>query len=143
MTEDKKEVSIQLLDPIKGRGREIERFNADAPDYLDCVVSNDGTRIAVSQGPKGPIHIVPLRGGPTTTIPTRFTNIRQISWAPDGKGLYVGDGGKEWYLGPRGDLTKLWENPLGETRGMVSPDGRHVAIFNLTRGGNMWMMENF
>jgi len=144
-TEDRKQVSIAFLDPTKGRGREIARLDPgpNVPDYLDCIVSNDGRHIAVSLLPKGPIHIVSVHSGHQKTVPTKLADLTQTSWAPDGEGLFVGDGGEEWYLRPHGEAHKLWENPLGMTRGIVSPDGRHVAIFNVTRSTNMWMMENF
>ena len=58
----------------------------------------------------------------------------------------------------RGNAHSLWEQqgnntpwtnivqPLGEPSvpwGVPSPDGRHLAIYNWTCSGNMWMIENF
>jgi hypothetical protein len=53
-----------------------------------CDISPDGTRLAVSRGPEGPIRILSLRGQPTQVIDLKELNKMLFQyWAADGKGL--------------------------------------------------------
>jgi len=149
-TEDRKQLIFTSFDVVKGRGPELARFDLNPDvDFGDFDVSPDGTRLAVSGNPKGPIHILSLRGQPAQIIPGQnFKNMGSFFWAADGKGLYVTDtvrgGSVLSYLDLHGNTHVLWENLGGEwTWGLPSPDGRHLAILSSTMNRNMWIMENF
>jgi eukaryotic-like serine/threonine-protein kinase len=149
-TEDRKHLIFTSINVLKGRGRELARFDLDPGiDYLDFNVSMDGSRLAVSGNPHGPIHILSLRGHPEQVIPATFNNlIGQFFWAADGKGLYVPDqtkrGTEITYLDLHGNKRVLWVNPSRwNTSARPSPDGRHLAILNSIATSNIWMMENF
>jgi len=45
----------------------------------------------------------------------------------------------------RGNTRLLWKSGSLERRcfGVPSPDGHHLAIYDLQQRANMWMMENF
>ena len=69
-------------------------------------------------------------------------------WAPDGKGLFVSNvvAGRATLLyvdlnGKSQVLQSNYGNYL--TRGVPSPDGRHIALLNWALDGNIWMMEHF
>src|SRR5208282_1771741 len=81
------------IDVLKGRGPELARFDLDPGiDYLNVDISPDGTRLAMSGNPKGPIHILNLRDHSEQVIPAKFNNlVGDFHWAADGKGLYVPD----------------------------------------------------
>jgi hypothetical protein len=168
-TEDGKQVIITVLDPLKGRGSELTRFALDPKeDGWRLDLSPDGTRIAASRSPGGPIYILSLRGHPIQIIKAKgWSNLQWMDWAADGKGLFVFDrllggpaavvkglfvfdrllGGTAAvirYVDLQGNAHVLWENHGGNfTEGLPSPDGRHLAIMGSTVDGNMWMLENF
>ena len=151
-TEDGRQVIISALDPMKGRGPELTRFALDPnEDSWRLDLSPDGTRIAATRSPGGPIYILSLRGHPTQVIEVKgWSHLQGMDWAADGKGLFVADGvlggtGVEVrYVDLQGNAHVLWENHEGNvTEGLPSPDGRHLAIMGLTVDGNMWMLENF
>jgi eukaryotic-like serine/threonine-protein kinase len=149
-TEDRKHVIFTSIDPIKGRGSELARFDLDPGiEYWDFDISLDGTRLAVSGNPHGPIHILSLRGHGEQVIPAKFNNlVADFSWAADGKGLYVPDqtehGTVLSYVDLHGHSHVAWVNPSHwATWARSSPDGRHLAIEHVTATNNIWMMENF
>jgi Tol biopolymer transport system component len=150
-TEDRKQVIITSFDPMKGRGTELARFDLDPglnEDGWLCDISPDGTRLAVSRGPEGPIRIVSLRGQPSQVIQMNGLNkMLTLRWAADGKGLYVSNGvhgGTLSYIDLHGRAHVLWGNYGGSwTVGLPSRDGRHLAILGSTPSSNIWMMENF
>jgi eukaryotic-like serine/threonine-protein kinase len=149
-TDDRKHLIFTSVDPMKGRGPELARFDLDPGiEYWDYDLSPDGTRLAVSGNAHGPIHVLSLRGSVEQVIPVKFTNSGgDFFWTADGKGLYVADQTKRGteisYLDLHGNKRVLWVNPSGwNTSARPSPDGRHLAIQSSIVASNIWMMENF
>jgi Tol biopolymer transport system component/DNA-binding winged helix-turn-helix (wHTH) protein len=150
-TDDGKQLTITVIDPLEGRGSELFRFDLVANDdtwYID--VSPDGTRVAATRTSAGPIHILSLNGQPLRQIQVKgWTNLQSFVWAADGKGLFVTAGirnGMELlHVDLQGYAHALWENTgaTGETLASPSPDGRHLAFNGWTANGNMWMLENY
>jgi len=150
-TEDRKQLVMSALDPIKGRGSELARIALDPNDenwFFD--LSADGSRIAVTRTPADPIQILSVHGQPIQEIRIKgWSNIRSVTWAPDGKGLYVvagvHAGVKVLYVDLKGNAYPLWEYKwaYGDTVAFPSPDGRHLALSGWTSSSNIWMMENF
>jgi hypothetical protein len=70
-----------------------------------------------------------------------------VSWAPDGKGLFVGTLQCELlYVDMEGRAEVLWQQRLPGRNvpwGIPSPDGRHLAILGYTWDSNVWMLEGF
>jgi len=50
-------------------------------EYSNFDVSPEGTRLAVSGNPEGPIHILSLRGQPEQVIQAKFNNAGEFHWA--------------------------------------------------------------
>jgi Tol biopolymer transport system component len=150
-TEDRKQEIISAIDPLKGRGRELARFGLDpAEQSWDTALSPDGTRVAATRTPSGPIYILSLRGEPPRQIRVKgWSNLLSVNWAADGKGLFVSSGIRGarvlLHVDLRGNAHPLWKNQgaWGETLAYPSPDGRHLAMDGWTSNGNMWMLENF
>ena len=91
-TEDRTLTIISSIDVLRGRGRELARIPADPNiGYWDFDVSPDGTRLAVSGNPDGPIHILSLRGEAGRVLPSTLRNVQEFHWSADGNGLYVPD----------------------------------------------------
>ena len=149
-TEDRKRMIFTSIDVLKGRGPELARFDLDPGiEYLNFDISPDGTRLAVSGTPKGPIHILTLHDHSEQVIPAKFNNlVGDFHWAANGKGLYIPDQTKRGtelsYLDLRGNTHVLWVNPSRwAISARPSPDGRHLAIQSSSVPSNIWMMENF
>ncbi len=149
-SEDGKQMIVSILDPIKGRGSELVRFDFDAT----CVISPDGTRLAMWRSPESPLEIRSLHGRLIHEIPSRSVGeLIWLNWSTDQKGFFAtrkGKSGNELlYLDFQGKATSLRKcgggtNGLGGgCEGLPSPDGRHLAITDRDQSNNMWMMENF
>lgn len=150
-TDDRKQEIISAIDPLRGRGREFARFDLDpSEENWDTSLSPDGTRIAATRTPSGPIYILSLRGGADQEIRVKgWTNLLSVNWAAGGKGLYVSSGTRGarvlLHVDLLGNAHALWKNvgATGETLAYPSPDGRHLAMQGWTSNTNIWMMENF
>jgi serine/threonine protein kinase len=150
-TEDHKQVTIRALDPLRGRGAELVRYEIDTREE-DWVVamSPDGSRLAATIGQDKPISILSLRGLPPEKVAVKgWKNIGNISWAADGKSLFgfsPTTGGRTLlHIELSGKANVLWEMPgtYGEVGAVASPDGRYLALEDWTLNSNMWMIENF
>jgi len=152
-SEDGKQMIVSILDPIKGRGAELARFDFDrelaAVDVPLGVISPDGTRLAITQNPEGPIEIRSLHGKLISKIPTQSLGVLTwLTWSADQKGLFVSRAGQKGdellYLDFQGNATSLRKCVGSDTcQGFPSPDGRHLAVSDRAQSNNMWMMENF
>jgi Tol biopolymer transport system component len=149
-TDDRRQLIISALDPMKGRGPELTRFALDPnQDRWNLDLSPDGSRIAATRSPAGSIYILSLRGEAMREIQVKgWSNLLSLNWAADGKGLFVANGVQGGavllHVDLQGNARVLWKNHGGNwTPAMSSPDGRHLAIQGWTVDGNMWMLENF
>jgi eukaryotic-like serine/threonine-protein kinase len=152
-SEDRKQMIVSILDPIKGRGPELTRFDSgrelSVGDPPPCVISPDGTRLAMARNPESPIEIRSLHGELIRKIPSQSVGeLFWLLWSADQKGFFVtrkGQRGNELlYLDLQGKATPLRQCIGTETCfGIPSPDGRHLAIIDRDQSNNMWMMENF
>src|SRR5262249_31822468 len=70
-----------------------------------------------------------------------------FNWAADERGLFVTRNLLDGYEIIYGDLAgrthSLWRNYGGWCQGRSSPDGRHLAVYDVEKSNNIWMMENF
>jgi Tol biopolymer transport system component len=148
-SEDRKHLILASIDPLRGRGPELARFDLDPNiEFFTFDVSPDGTQLAISGNPQGPIYILPLHGGKAQVIQARFNDMQPFFWARDGKGFYIADRTKRGavlsYMNLHGNAHVLWESPGSPwTFARPSPDGRHLAIGTASISNNVWMMENF
>jgi eukaryotic-like serine/threonine-protein kinase len=150
-SEDRKQVIVSALDPVKGRGPEVVRVAVDPNEenwYFD--LSADGASVAVTRSPADPIEVFSEHGAPIRQIRLKgWSNIQTFNWAPDGKGLYVvagvHGGRKVLYVDLQGKAYPLWENKgaAGETLAYPSPDREHLVLHGWTASSNIWLMENF
>jgi hypothetical protein len=67
--QNRTQIIFSDFDPTKGRGAEVTRFDLDPDDdRWTLALSTDGTRIAATRNPEGPIYILSLRGQPAQRI---------------------------------------------------------------------------
>jgi Tol biopolymer transport system component len=150
-SDDKTKIIMTVIDPDHGRGRELIRLPIDPNDkdwWVD--LSPDGSRIAETRTPAGPINILSLGGEPIRSIELKeLSNALAFTWAADGKSLLVVSGNRgnriAYHVDFDGKAYPLWESQgaTGETLVTPSPDGHHLATQTWTTNGNMWMLENF
>ena len=157
-SEDRRQMIVALFDPMKGSGPELTRFDLDrelgAIDVPTCVLSPDGTRLAIKRGPESPIEIHSLHGQLIHKIPSQSAGqLFDLSWSADQKGFFVTrttpGGNERLHLDFQGKATSLRKCGGGTVGlgggcgGFPSPDGRHLAIIDRDQSNNMWLMENF
>jgi serine/threonine protein kinase len=157
-SEDREQVIVSILDPIKGRGPELFRSNVDRVlgviEVPPCVISPDGTRLAIARNPESPLEIRSLHGQLIRKIPSQSVGeLTWLNWSADQKGFFVtrkGQGGNELlHLDFQGKATSLRKCGGGASGvgggcgGSPSPDGRHLAIDDKNQSNNIWIMENF
>jgi eukaryotic-like serine/threonine-protein kinase len=162
---DRKQLVFTAVDPLKGRARELARFDTD-PEIESSYVwdlSPDGTRVVVVKFSEGRIRIVPLDHRRSREIAVKgWKNLQSVDWTADGKGLFVasltarsstllhvdlqGNPRLLWeQKGSSSAAGRPWDEPFGPSASWAvpSPDGRHLAIYDWKLSANMWMMENF
>ena len=153
-SDDKKQMIVSTLDAVRGREAELARIELERPvdlllDNLVCVISPDGTLLALTRSPVSPVEIRSLKGRIIRKIPFRPAGkLLWMSWAADQKGLFLttrAPGGTELlHLDLQGKAISL-RKCLGANACVAypSPDGRHLAVLDQKQASNMWMMENF
>jgi Tol biopolymer transport system component len=148
-TTDRKQLVFTAFDPLKGRGRELLRSQADPSADYKWDLSPDGTRIALLKYRDGKVHIHWLNGRTPQEITAKSWNIlASVAWTADGKNLFVSSyqqrGPVLLHMDLQGNTQFLWQDPGGvEVWGVPSPDGRHIAIRGWNVESNVWLMENF
>jgi hypothetical protein len=153
-TPDRKQFIFTAFDPMKGRGRELTRVPLKQPvDKYFWDLTREGSRLAFAQNVdsgESRTQILPLSsGGAREGAIQREIQMTSLDWAIDGRGFYVGSCrpvGALLFIGMDGQMDILWKKEavwgLGP-RGLVSPDGRHMAMRGWTMDRNVWMLENF
>jgi Tol biopolymer transport system component len=154
---DGKQLILSAFDPVKGRGRELAKFNLNQPvTHYGWDVSPDGSRLAFAQDDEHEgriqILILPLAGGEGREVNVKgHLGFCTLSWAKDGKGLYVSrlpitSGSLLLYVDLEGRAEVLWQQRLPsrwDTWGVPSPDGRHLALVGYTLESNVGLLEGF
>jgi Tol biopolymer transport system component len=152
---DHKQLIFSAFEPTQEtRRRELTRVNLRQPVtgyYWD--LSPDGSRLAFTQpdDPEGRIQILSLGGGVAREVNVKGWNgLSRLSWAADGKGLFV----SQYQTGTRkllhvdlgGRAEVLYDLRLPgylSTWGTPSPNGRYLALLGHTVVSNVWLLENF
>ena len=147
MSRDRKQLIFTAVDPVKGRGRELTRYDIGDPNAAyGADISPDGTRIAVCDNNQR-IAILSLTGQVLQKFTVKNWN-GGMDWAADGKALFVGTatprGSALTRVDLQGNAEVIWEQDGGVNNyALPSPDGRRLAIWVATLSSNMWTLENF
>jgi len=146
---DGKLLLFSVLDPMKGRGRELLKFETDPLGYYHWDLSPDGKRIAILKAGDNQIHLLSLSSGVPRDLPIKgWTGFNSLDWSPDGKGFFIGNlsGGSAslLYVDQAANVHPLWhQKSTTGTWGVPSPDGRKIAILGQEFNANIWTLENF
>ncbi len=133
------------------------RTTEKEPDFSDAFkgyrgdLSPDGSTVAISRigGADINLRFLSLSGGADCEITLKDRpNLTGLDWSPDGKGLYCGslsaEGGALLFVDLKGNERVLWQNKGGGLiRGIPSPDGRYLAIWEMADKREAWMLEGF
>jgi len=136
------------VDPVKGRGRELASMDIEPSAEGGWDLSPDGSRIAVTR--EGRIRLLSLKSGVTTDLAVRgWGYLWSVDWSTDGNALFVSSSTSQestlLHVDLEGDAHALWHQRLdfALTKGIPSPDGRHLQVAGWTTDSNAWMIENF
>ncbi len=148
-----KELVFFRLDPIKGKGEEIQRVNADP--YAVWALSPDGTKIAIAPADEKWIRVLSIPDHTVTELPRSGTwqMVQHVAWAADGKHLFAtawsdptGKFQAILYVDLQGNVQPLNEVKQGAGWLMdmgASPDGHYLAYTERLYEANITMLENF
>lgn len=149
---------FSFLDPISGKGAEIQRMELDADYYnvqgIDWSLSPDGTRIAVGESSDKWIRILTITDHKVAPLPRKgsWGRAASIAWAADGKHLFVTAWSDHFArqailsIDLEGntkiiDEVQYWAFELWALR--ASADGRYLAYSKTIQDENVKMLENF
>ena len=146
----KNQVVFSLLDPVKGRGRDLAHADPDSADS-GWSLSSDGKSIAFLTGSDlSQIHIINTADGSAHSLELKDWSLRTISWAPDNQHLYMsallGSSVTISLVSLDGKFRKLVELRLGQgwlSNPMPSPDGHYLAYSLRTFDMNVSLLENY
>ena len=149
-----KELVFFTLDPVKGKGNEIQRVGSDP--YATWSLSPDGTKIAIAPVTRESwIRLLSLSDHKVTELPRNGTweAVQHVTWGADGKHLFAtawsdptGKFQSIVYLDQQGNLQPLNEAKQGAGWFMdmqASPDGHYLAYTERLYEANITMLENF
>jgi serine/threonine protein kinase len=131
------------VDPVKGRGRALASMEMEE---IRWDLSPDGSQIAMTR--EGRIRLLSLKSGVTTDLAVRgWNSFGEVDWSADGDALFVSSNTPQdttlLRVDLMGEARALRHQEFGGTKGIPSPDGRHLAVAVWTTDSNAWMIENF
>jgi eukaryotic-like serine/threonine-protein kinase len=135
------------VDPIKGRGRALASMEMEPSMTIPWDLSPDGSQVVMTR--EGRIRLLSLKSGVATDLAVRgWNSFGEVDWSADGNALFVSSQTPQdttlLRVDLRGEPRALWHrNIFMETKGVPSPDGRHLAVAGWTTDSNAWMIENF
>src|SRR6266851_4791292 len=136
------------VDPIKGRGRALASMEMEPSMAIPWDLSPDGSQVVMTR--EGRIRLLSLKSGVTTDLAVRgWNSFGEVDWSADGNALFVSSQTSQdttlLRVDLRGEPRALWHQKLNfmGTKGIPSPDRRHLAVAGWTTDSNAWMIENF
>jgi serine/threonine protein kinase/Tol biopolymer transport system component len=140
-----------LLDPVKGKGAEIQRVDAD---HTDWSLSPDGTQIALGDA-EGWVRILTLANHKVTNLHTagKWWAVQHITWAADERHVFATAWSDKTFMSQsilfldRYGRAQIVDQVLGYGAWLddmrASPDGRYLAYTKRSFEGNVILLENF
>ncbi len=145
-----KNVVFTAFDPIRGRTRELASTPNDA-DFRGWDLSPGGDRVALTifSSKAADVRIVSMSGGTARTMSALpWTELMAVSWAADGRGLFLvsnsSRGTSILRMDSDGRTRRLLDQPGRDIHIMApSPDGRSLAFGAIQNNFNAWTIESF
>jgi WD40 repeat protein len=140
------------LDPLKGRGAQIDSIAGYQSPEPRWDLSPDGARIAIvdpGEG-KGEIRILNLADGRVNILTVRnwkWAMLQQISWAADGKSMFAhafGSSDALLSIDANGNRRVVYDPGVGWISSIApSPDGKRLAFTKRMLVSDVMLLENF
>jgi serine/threonine protein kinase/Tol biopolymer transport system component len=142
---DGSKIDFTVFDPMTGKEQSSFSVNGADIDFWD--LSHDGTRIAYGRFSfdGSPLHILPVNGGaPAEWRFGDFNRMEAIAWAADGKRVFVSTltskGSGIYLLAEKTEPKELSFRSWAVFEFAASPDGKHLAVSDLSRNCNAWLI---
>jgi Tol biopolymer transport system component len=144
------QLAFYALDPEHGQGRELDRTDIRAADYLNWKISRDGSRIAISSTDRlpGKIRVIDLirKQEHDIALPEGIA-VSELTWTADDKALLAlateAHQGVIVKIELNGKFSTLTNLATHELSGIIpSPDGHHLAFSQRTLENNVWLVAN-
>jgi Tol biopolymer transport system component len=137
------------FDPEDGKTQEFATLQVKGG--LNWMLSQDGSQLALNLEPLGHrVTFMAVSDKSAHEVEVNQWALTNIDWSPDGKSVLVSSrtaDGAPVILGvePNGNYRVLLEgdNATQLWWAIESPDGRYVALTEVTGANNVWMVENF
>lgn len=145
------QLSFYVLDPVRGRGKELAKTLLGSPTGLVWSVSPEGSDIAVASREQLPaqVRILDFRNSTERNLPLPHGwRIFSLSWTADGNALVAAALSTGYFIA-RIELDGKSHVLLNRSRSQFlsspipSPDGRHLVFTQQTWESNAWLLENF
>ena len=145
---------FSILDPVEGKGAEIQRVEIPTKEELLWSLSPDGNKIAIAYPEAGgEVRILTLADRKSVALALqgwKWDQMQSVAWSADGDHLFGTAASAAsfplLFIDLRGNLQVLAEAPMGEAwlyNPVASPDGRYLAYLKRTFDSNVMMLEHF
>jgi hypothetical protein len=156
---DRQHVLVTEFDPLKGRGTLLRTVDTGgkwghASDPHWSEVSPDRSTLALTQryAENAPIRLIGLAIATIREIPAKGAarKVSRLHWAPDGNGFYLsciaGKAPTVLYADLQGNTKVVFRMPIDTSDwygvdALPSLDGRHIAIEEALRSGDVWLID--
>jgi serine/threonine protein kinase/DNA-binding winged helix-turn-helix (wHTH) protein len=147
---------FSVLDPLKGRGRELARARINKGRY-GWSLSPEGTNIALVVYGEDQVRIITTGGGDVRSLPLKgWNDLNYVSWTADGSRLYL-SGAREFSADYPPEFAIFETDFAGNVKVLAqmsgaqgwflspvpSPDGRYLIYTERTWPSSVMMLENF
>jgi Tol biopolymer transport system component len=144
------EVIFYVLDPLKGKGKELARSEIKPQASYGWNLSPDGSEVALVSGLGPFVRTIDLKTGlkRDVRVPSEW-DLRSVGWAADGKAVFATIWTPKAFLLGRVDMAGQTQILRTATlnqwmdRVAASPDGRSLAFGAQTFDSNVWLLETF
>ena len=91
LSKDRKQLIFTTLDPLKGRGKELVRYDADPDAWgYDWEILPDNNSIAIRKNFEPRLDIISVHGGAPRSLTVKGWNtLVNLNWAINGQGFFT------------------------------------------------------
>jgi dipeptidyl aminopeptidase/acylaminoacyl peptidase len=147
---DGQELLITEFDPLKGKGKQLAQVATHPQDLYFWDLAPDGSQIAIADSSNSnEVSFIKIPTNETRKVTiTGYDNIASVRFSNDSQSIFSGvlKGNDAWIVrvGRDGGTSPVMrEHFSAPLWGLISPDGRHLAIRSYDKEANAWTLEDF